>query len=528
MNSTHATLQSNDLSRAIEVEVYGDAGQPVIVLPEGDSSFASWSEGGMIDALAPLVDSGMMRLVCTDSVDLMGWYSRYAVPEYRLSNIKNVFKFVEKDLLPFVADTCGDDRPPVLAGAGMGALNACVLMLSRPQLFGGLLALSGTYDARRFVVGELPEGWEDVSPVDMVPALPQRGKAVRLLSGLPLAFVCGQDASEDGIDTQRALEQAFEDRGIDVTFEYWGYDVRHDWEWWRKEAAEMLPAVLSPEGLADRRLSASLSYAEREAKHAAAQLADAQARLSAANDALKIAKHDLDVTTRRAKQEEKSVTTCGETEAELVKAARVAWAERDRVAKLLHEADSAANGAQAKADAATKSRRDAEWILGEARAAASAARANNEAAQESVVACEEEAAAATREDALARQRLEDTRALIEEERSKAKAAAEHALELAQKPATKTPASKKPIAKKPAAKKPAAKKPAAKKLAPKRTTAPRKPAAAKKPAATRSAAAKAPATKKPVAKKAPAPAKKAPAPAKRASVPAGKPATKPAE
>lgn len=519
MNSTHATLQSNDLSRAIEVEVYGDAGQPVIVLPEGDSSFASWSEGGMIDALAPLVDSGMMRLVCTDSVDLMGWYSRYAVPEYRLSNIKNFFKFVEKDLLPFVASTCGDDRPPVLAGAGMGALNACVLMLSRPQLFGGLLALSGTYDARRFVVGELPEGWEDVSPVDMVPALPQRGKAVRLLSGLPLAFVCGQDASEDGIDTQRALEQAFEDRGIDATFEYWGYDVRHDWEWWRKEAAEMLPAVLSPEGLADRRLSASLAYAEREAKHAAAQLADAQARLSAANDALKIAKHDLDVTTRRAKQEEKSVTTCGEAEAELVKAARVAWAERDRVAKLLHEADSAANDAQAKADAATKSRRDAEWILGEARAAASAARANNEAAQESVVACEEEAAAATREDALARQRLEDTRALIEEERSKAKAAAEHALELAQKPATKTPAAKKPTAKKPAAKRTtASRKPAATK----------KPAAAKKPAATRSAATKAPATKKPVAKKAPAPAKKAPAPAKRASVPAGKPATKPAE
>ena len=272
MNSTHATLQSKDFSRAIEVEVYGDAGQPVIVLPEGDSSFASWSEGGMVDALAPLVDSGMMRLVCTDSVDLMGWYSRYAVPEYRLSNIKNFFKFVEKDLLPFVAATCEDDRPPVLAGAGMGALNACVLMLSRPQLFGGLLALSGTYDARRFVVGELPDGWEDVSPVDMVPALPQRGKAVRLLNGLPLAFVCGQDASEDGIDTQRALEQAFSDRGIDATFEYWGYDVRHDWEWWRKEAAEMLPAVLSPEGLADRRLSASLAYAEREAKHAAAQL----------------------------------------------------------------------------------------------------------------------------------------------------------------------------------------------------------------------------------------------------------------
>lgn len=365
-------------------------------------------------------------------------------------------------------------------------------------------------------MGDLPDGWEEVSPVDMVPALPQRGKAVRLLNGLPLAFVCGQDASEDGIDTQRALEQAFSDRGIDATFEYWGYDVRHDWEWWRKEAAEMLPAVLSPEGLADRRLSASLAYAEREAKHAAAQLADAQARLAAANDALKIAKHDLDVTTKRAKQEEKSVTTCGEAEAELLKAARVAWAERDRVAKLLHDAESVANEAQAKADAATKSRRDAEWILGEARAAASAARANNEAAQVSVTTCEEEAASATREDALAQERLKKTHALIEEERSKAKAAAEHALELAQKPAAKKPAAK-----------PAAKKPAATR----KSSATKKPAA-KKPAATKSAAAKTSATKKPVAKKATAPAKRPAAPAKAAATkpaaPAKAAATKPAE
>ena len=115
-----------------------------------------------------------------------------------------------------------------------------------------------------------------------------------------------------------------------------------------------------------------------------------------------------------------------------------------------------------------------------------------------------------------------TQALIEEERAKAKAAAEHALELAQKPAAKKPAAK-------------------------RSRSTRKPAATKeptasKPAAAKPAATKAPATKKPVVKKTPAPAKatakKPVAPAKSApatksapaakSAPARKPTPKTAE
>lgn len=485
MKTSHVTVQSTDLLREMDVVSYGDAGPAVIAFPEGNSSFASWQDGGMVDALAPIIDAGKLRLFCPDSTDLMGWYSRYAVPEYRLANIEGFFKFVKNDLLPLVNKACGGEQRPVLVGAGMGALNACLLMLRDPELFGGLLALSGTYDARRFVVGDLPEGWEEVSPVDIVEALPQNGKARRVLKGLPIAFVCGQDASEDGIDTQRALQKAFEDRDIEATFEYWGYDVSHSWEWWQREVTEMLPAVLAPEGLADRKLGASLAYAKREAEHARTELVDAQAKLAAARDALKIAKEDLKVTSKRVKSEEESVRKCGLAEDELVEKARKAWSERDRIAAQLRDIEATAQDAQGKADAATKARKDAEWILGEARAAAAQARTNNEAAEQELQERDAQAVKATKEDVEAQERLKETESELQKEHEKARAALESALEVTKRPAE---AKKGKRGEKNAAHGPAAAKPAAAKA---------KPAPAKgKPAAKASSAKVKPAAAKP--------------------------------
>ena len=490
MKTSHVTVQSTDLLREMDVVSYGDAGPAVIAFPEGNSSFASWQDGGMVDALAPMIDAGKLRLFCPDSTDLMGWYSRYAVPEYRLANIEGFFKFVKNDLLPLVNKACGSEQRPVLVGAGMGALNACLLMLRDPELFGGLLALSGTYDARRFVVGDLPEGWEEVSPVDIVEALPQNGKARRVLKGLPIAFVCGQDASEDGIDTQRALQKAFEDRDIEATFEYWGYDVSHSWEWWQREVTEMLPAVLAP---ADRKLGASLAYAKREAEHARTELVDAQAKLAAARDALKIAKEDLKVTSKRVKSEEESVRKCGLAEGELVEKARKAWSERDRIAAQLRDIE-----------ATTKARKDAEWILGEARAAAAQARTNNEAAEQELQERDAQAAKATKEDVEAQERLKETEAELQKEHQKARAALESALEVTKRPAE---AKKGKRGEKNAAHGPAAAKPAAAKA---------KPAPAKPKPATKPSSAKA----KPAAAK-PKPAKSAPAAKPEAGTPADK-------
>jgi len=121
---------------------------------------------------------------------------------------------VEDVLVPFVAEHASTQDLPLVAGAGMGALNATIAILRRPDLFGGLLALSGSYDVRVFAGDDFDEQWAEFSPVDIL-AQP----SCDALVGRPLAFVCGQGADETGIGSQRALEGLLADKDIEATFE---------------------------------------------------------------------------------------------------------------------------------------------------------------------------------------------------------------------------------------------------------------------------------------------------------------------
>lgn len=46
----------------------------------------------------------------------------------------------------------------------------------------------------------------------------------------------GQGAwEEQHIEDTRRLQEAFNAKGIDAWFDYWGFDIDHDWPTWRKQ-----------------------------------------------------------------------------------------------------------------------------------------------------------------------------------------------------------------------------------------------------------------------------------------------------
>ncbi|WP_058271123.1 alpha/beta hydrolase-fold protein [Olsenella massiliensis] len=267
MDVRELTLHATAANRDLDVVVYGRSGRQVLAFPEGDSSCMSWENNGLVDALSGLVDEGLVQLVCFDSLDDEAWHARGAVGSYRLENVQAFLSFVERDLPAVLASLSGETAPtpPIAAGVGIGALNATLAVLRRPQDFSGLVALSGTYDVSRLLGQELDEDWRLLSPLDIVAGLTPRKKATRLLRELPLAFVCGQEPSETGLDTQRELEELLTSKGVAATFEYWGYDVSHDWYWWREELFQLLPCLLEKDGLATRALVARASRARRAA-----------------------------------------------------------------------------------------------------------------------------------------------------------------------------------------------------------------------------------------------------------------------
>ena len=46
------------------------------------------------------------------------------------------------------------------------------------------------------------------------------------------------------IRTTGMLKSIFEEKGIRAFFDFWGYDVDHDWPWWRKQFPYFLNKIL--------------------------------------------------------------------------------------------------------------------------------------------------------------------------------------------------------------------------------------------------------------------------------------------
>lgn len=451
METKDFTLHHDGVDGDFDVTLYGTAGRPIIVFPEGDSSCASWEEGGMVDALASLIDAGRVRLFCVDSADGSSWYAGCAPVDYRLASLGGYFDLVENELRRLVRDEAPNTEAPIVAGAGIGALNATIAMLRRPDLYGGLLALSGTYDAAWVVGDAMSDGWRAFSPVDVVRGLGDNPLLVEALSEKLLTFVCGTGAGEEGGETQRTLQGELASAGVDATFEYWGTDVDHSWGWWQEEARQLLPCLLDEGGLQRRHAASVVGDARAAAKAAGVDLAGAGERLEQARHHLDETRGALTAAEERSKVERQSVLGRKKEAERLATVARDAWAEKDRLAALLEDAIRKGNEAQAEADRAAAELSSAEWIAGEAEAAVAGAKSG--------------LAAASGEAERAKEAVKAARAREAEAKAKLQAVLDEAG--AAKPAT-VPADKKPAAKPAAA---PAKKPATRK----------RPAAEKKPA-----------------------------------------------
>ena len=75
-----------------------------------------------------------------------------------------------EELLPLMR--ARNDRLPLVTGCSMGANHAVISFFRRPELFSGLLALSGVYDSDYFFHGWMNPTLYDSSPERFLPNMP--------------------------------------------------------------------------------------------------------------------------------------------------------------------------------------------------------------------------------------------------------------------------------------------------------------------------------------------------------------------
>ena len=245
MDKKNVVCGSAILGKDMHVNVYGKKGLPVIMFPTLEASPESLEEVGVVDELAEYLDSGIIQLFCTETVDQESWAAD-GDPKERAQRQETYYHYVVDELVPLVHKMSKSTARPLAMGCDMGATHAAIALLRRPDLFQGCVCLSGSYDSRRYFGDWMDATLYDNTPCAFLPQMPADHPYVAVYNQRQLLFCTGQEASEaDSLRCTREMDANLVRLGVEAWCDYWGGDVTHNWYWWKKQLRYFLPIVLA-------------------------------------------------------------------------------------------------------------------------------------------------------------------------------------------------------------------------------------------------------------------------------------------
>ena len=237
------TQYSQALNQEMHVMAYGHDGVPFLCFPTQDSMCRNYEDFGMTDRLADFIDGGRIQLFVVDTVDRESWSAKGGNPEWRAERQEQYFHYIVDEALPLIATR--NPRTPAVTGFSMGANHAVITFLRRPDLFRGVIALSGVYDTDYFFDGWMNPTLYESAPDRFLPGMRPDHPYIALYNERKMILCVGRGAwEEDGVRSLKYLESVFREKGIHAWCDFWGGDVNHDWPWWFKQMRYFIPKMI--------------------------------------------------------------------------------------------------------------------------------------------------------------------------------------------------------------------------------------------------------------------------------------------
>ena len=229
------------LAAPIGVTRWGHFGMPVVLFASAGDDSLEAERLRLIAALAPLLDSGRIKVYAVDGTAMRVLLAGNTAPDARLQALRAFDEWVMSGLGPHVRRDCENDTLELLAcGCALGAASAMQALRRDPPLFRGAIGLSGTYHLLPWLRPAQPwaadpPGGADVSPLQGFAQLPE-GPALARLRQRRVTLACTAGDYDDPAASQ-ALAQQLRDRGIMTRTEVWGHEFHFGFSSW----CRMLP-----------------------------------------------------------------------------------------------------------------------------------------------------------------------------------------------------------------------------------------------------------------------------------------------
>jgi esterase/lipase superfamily enzyme len=240
MNARHQMLESPTMGRRVHLWTFGDRGRPLVVFPSAAGIAHEWQAGGMIDAVAPLIEAGRMKVYCPET-NVSVTFRGEAPLDDRMRLHRQYEQFVLETLVPYIRRDSGHPHAQMTAsGCSLGGMYSALFALKHPDVFAQALCLSGRYRVSTFGRGASSQELYFNDPLAFVPNL-EGVHLDHVRRNTHLILVVGQGRFEDGcIPETLEMASVLRTKGIPHHLGLWGHDSRHDYTWWRRQARHYL------------------------------------------------------------------------------------------------------------------------------------------------------------------------------------------------------------------------------------------------------------------------------------------------
>jgi esterase/lipase superfamily enzyme len=229
---------SSRLGLDMPIVRYGTRGHALLLFPTAQADFLENERFFLIKSIERFIFEGRVQVFSIDSINKHAWMNRHVGVREAARRQALYSSYVEDEVVPHIRRCLGDPSARIgVTGASFGAFYSATAFFRRPDLFDTLIAMSGFFDlGPDYLEGYGDENTYFHNPMSFLPNLRDPGVLDTLRHRSQIHIISGQGAYE-APHASRRLSELLWAKDIPHNLDLWGFDVNHDWPWWRR----MLP-----------------------------------------------------------------------------------------------------------------------------------------------------------------------------------------------------------------------------------------------------------------------------------------------
>jgi len=230
---------SPSLEKEMPIATYGHYGFALLMIPTAAADYLEYERFQLLDSISWFINSGKVKVFSIDSMNNQSWMNPSLIGKQQIVRHQQWNNYVTNEVVPYIRNATNPATPIFICGASFGAFHSMNLFMKRPDLFEGVIAMSGVYDLTAYTRGYFDEDVYFNSPIHFIPQLNDTTILSQLRVCTHIHIMSGAGSHEDP-EAGARFATILQQKGIRGDFDNWGPEWPHDWHTWRS----MLPHCL--------------------------------------------------------------------------------------------------------------------------------------------------------------------------------------------------------------------------------------------------------------------------------------------